>query len=374
VFTARSNTDVFIIGGGPAGLAAAIAARRKGLQVIVADGAARPIEKPCGEGMSPETLAALTTLGVEFNPSDGFKYRGIGFLQDGAGAFADFQHGPGIGLRRPILHDRLVARAEDCGVQLLWRTPVSGINIEAGTVQLPQKKVCARWIVGADGQGSRVRRWAGLDPAKRSKRRYATRRHYRVTPWSNYMEVYWGTELQAYVTPIGREDVCIVMMSEQPARASFDRALSDFPELAQKLTGAALSSTERGAVSYSRSLHNVCRNNVALLGDASGSVDAITGDGLRLAFLQAIALADALVAGDLHQYHQAHRNLERRPMLMSDLLLWLGRNPRIRRRVICALQDKPELFARLLATHVGQATPGELLSAGALLSLRLLAS
>jgi NADPH-dependent 2,4-dienoyl-CoA reductase/sulfur reductase-like enzyme len=59
------NTDVFVIGGGPAGLAVAIAARQKGLQAIVADGAAPPIEKPCGEGMMPETLAALRDLGVE---------------------------------------------------------------------------------------------------------------------------------------------------------------------------------------------------------------------------------------------------------------------------------------------------------------------
>jgi menaquinone-9 beta-reductase len=42
-------TDVFVIGGGPAGLAAAIAARAKGLRVTVADGGVPPIDKPCGE-------------------------------------------------------------------------------------------------------------------------------------------------------------------------------------------------------------------------------------------------------------------------------------------------------------------------------------
>ena len=46
-------TDVFVIGGGPAGLAAAIAARGRGFRVLVADGAQPPIDKACGEGLLP---------------------------------------------------------------------------------------------------------------------------------------------------------------------------------------------------------------------------------------------------------------------------------------------------------------------------------
>ena len=49
------RADVFVVGGGPAGLVAAIAACRQGLSVIVADGADHPIDKPCGEGLIPET-------------------------------------------------------------------------------------------------------------------------------------------------------------------------------------------------------------------------------------------------------------------------------------------------------------------------------
>jgi flavin-dependent dehydrogenase len=212
-----------------------------------------------------------------------------------------------------------------------------------------------------------------LDEAKHSKLRHANRRHYRVKPWSNFMEIYWGSDAQAYVTPIGSAEVCIVMMSERTEHASFDGALTDLPELRERLSGAELGSRERGAVSFTRSLDNVQHRNVALVGDASGSVDAITGEGLRLAFLQALALADALVVSDLRRYQRAHRELAQRPMLMASLMLWLSRNPRIRRRVICALQDRPDLFARLLATHVGHGTSGELLSAGALLGWRALA-
>ena len=84
-----------------------------------------------------------------------------------------------------------------------------------------------------------------------------------------------------------------------------------------------------------------------------------------MAFRQATALAQAMVEGDLTSYEHAHRALVRRPMLMGDLMLWLGRNPRIRRRAVCAMKSKPDLFARFLATHVGTTDPQSLLSAGA---------
>ena len=55
----RSKHDAFVIGGGPAGLVAAIALRRKGLRVTVADGGDAPSDKACGEGILPEGIAAL---------------------------------------------------------------------------------------------------------------------------------------------------------------------------------------------------------------------------------------------------------------------------------------------------------------------------
>ena len=58
-----NSTDVFVIGGGPAGLAAAIAARQQGLRVVVADGAKPPIDKACGEVLMPDAIAALATAG-----------------------------------------------------------------------------------------------------------------------------------------------------------------------------------------------------------------------------------------------------------------------------------------------------------------------
>ena len=372
MFHSQHRTDVFIVGGGPAGLAAAIAASQKGFSVTLADGAAPPIEKPCGEGMMPETLAALHSLGVDLRSTSAQKLRGISFAQEDAQVFADFPHGVGLGLRRPVLHAQLVARAEECGVHLLWNTPVRGID--AGIVQLTNEAFPARWIIGADGQGSRVRRWSALDQTHRLTRRHAVRQHYRVKPWSEYAQVFWGPRAQAYVTPVGPQEVCVVLMSDFSTNASFENALCELPRLRDHLCGAQPTSRERGAISVMCSLQNVQRDNVALIGDASGGVDAITGEGLRLAFRQAFALAEAMAARDLSQYQRAHRQLAARPMLMGRLMLWLGRHPQIRSRAIRAMQSNPELFARLLATHTGEGSSVELFSASASLGWRLLAT
>jgi hypothetical protein len=59
-----STWDVCVVGGGPAGLAAAIALRLRGLQVVVADGLRPPIDKACGEGLMPDALR-MQRLGIE---------------------------------------------------------------------------------------------------------------------------------------------------------------------------------------------------------------------------------------------------------------------------------------------------------------------
>lgn len=366
------DADVVIIGGGPAGLAAAIAARKKGFEVVVADGAKPPIEKPCGEGMLPDALTALQDLGVVFDYGEGHPFQGIAFLDQDASAHASFVEGIGLGLCRPLLHERLIERAQECGVRLLWESPVA--SMDGHVVKLSRGMLRAKWIIGADGNGSRVRHWSGLEASTHSTFRYATRRRYCVNPWSEYMQIYWGSTTQAYVTPMGPDEVCVVVMSEARERACFDNAFAEFPGLEMKLRSAKLTGRERGAVTAMRSLARVQRNNVALIGDASGGVDAITGEGLRLAFRQAFALADAMIADDLKFYQRAHRCLLRRPRLTGHLMLWLGRNPGIRLRVIRAMQHNPELFSRLLAAHTGKTTPTEFLSTGAWLGWQLLSA
>ncbi|MDP9337966.1 MAG: FAD-dependent monooxygenase [Acidobacteriota bacterium] len=366
------STDVFVIGGGPAGLAAAIAARQRGLGVIVADGNKPPIDKPCGEGLMPDSIAALRELGVELGPRDGFPFGGINFVDGRTSLAANFPSGPGIGLRRTILQRKMLDRAEELGVRFLWHTPVTGI--EEGMVRLAGgEAIASRWIVGADGGQSRVRRWAGLDSSGRRHARLACRGHFAVAPWSDYVEIYWGDNAQAYVTPVSASEVCIVMVSRKPSR-DLPLALSEFPELARRLKGERPARPERGAFTTTRSLRKVYRSHVALIGDASGSVDAITGEGLSLSFHQAQALADAMAENNLGSYQRVHRQLARRPTFMARLLLLLDGRPRMRRRTFQAFANHPELFARLISIHVGETSPAHFAATGAMLGWRFLAA
>ena len=77
----KSKTNVLIVGGGPAGLVAAIAARRKGFAVTVIDGAQPPIDKGCGEGLMPDAVSALARLGVALPIDRAMPFKGIRFVE-----------------------------------------------------------------------------------------------------------------------------------------------------------------------------------------------------------------------------------------------------------------------------------------------------
>lgn len=344
------HSDVFVVGGGPAGLAAAISLRNKGFSVSVADAARPPVEKVCGEGLLPGTLAALRNLGVRFNSSEGFPFPGIRYAGTEHSVEADFAEGPGLGMRRLALHRKLIEAADRAGVEFLWNTCVDGVR--AGGVYANGTFVAARWIIGADGAGSRVRKWLGIRAKSFSTVRYSFRKHYACAPWSRYVEIYWGRASQFYVTPVGAREICVVVISRDAAQR-IDSALQEFPELAARLAVVACTDAERGAATATRTYSDVCRGNVLLIGDASGMVDAVTGEGLGLAFRQSEALAEALAREKPGLYRRAHRKLRRRSAAMARLMLAMDGRPSLQRRVLRALASERELFRSLLAVHTG---------------------
>lgn len=349
------ETDVFVVGGGPAGLAAAIAARRAGLCVTLVDMATPPIDKACGEGIMPDGLAALSALGVSIPVESAAVFQGIRFCDRHSSVESRFEQGCGYGVRRTLLHEILVQKAAEVGVRMHWGARVNGLTPTG--IAINGENIRSRWVVGADGQNSRIRRWAGLDPGEgHIRHRFGFRQHYRIKPWSEFVEVHWTKLGQFYVTPVGAEDVCVAFLTRWPHTRLHD-ALKQAPELESRLSGAEPLTREQGALSAMHSLGSVYKGMRVLVGEASGSVDAITGDGLSIAFQQAAALAAALRKDDLSSYASAHRRIRRLPSKMARLMLLMDQNSWIRRRALRALASDPSLFSRMLAIHTGAASP-----------------
>jgi flavin-dependent dehydrogenase len=363
--------DALIVGGGPAGLAAAIALRQKGLDVLLADALHPPIDKACGEGLMPDARRDLAALGVEAAAHDGVAFEGIAFLSHHHHAAAHFERGIGIGIRRLQLHSLLVARCNKLGVRLAWGTRVQ--IAQKQPILLDGEPCAYRYLIGADGQSSRVRLATGLGPGRIFSRRFGTRCHYQVKPWSRMVEVHWGDPGQAYITPVGPEEICVATVAQDPS-IRMEEVLDGLPALRPNLEGARELSRVRGALTTTRKMRRVTRGKVALVGDASGSADAVTGEGIGLSFRQALLLAQAIAAENLEIYQAGHPLILRVPHLMSRVMLRMDAWPWMRERAMSVLSGQPQIFAHLLALHLGERSLGDFLLRDApALGLRLLA-
>jgi flavin-dependent dehydrogenase len=364
-----AKADVVIAGGGPAGLATAIRARQAGLEVVVADAGVPPIDKACGEGLMPDGVEVLAGLGVELDAIESRAFSGIRYLDGDLVAEGRFPDSPGGGIRRTVLHDALSRRAAALGADLRWGTRITGLT-ERGFVT-DGEVLSGTWQVGADGRTSRVRKWAGLDRPRAGRRRIGLRRHYEIEPWTDFVEVWWGDRCEAYVTPVADRLIGVAMLWEGRS-SDFDELLEGFPELRKRLRGARAASTLRGAGPLEQRCRSVTVDNLALVGDAAGYLDAISGEGLAIAFHQASAVVDAMTRGNLAIYRSAHRRIVRYPTAITRILLEVERRPALRRRVMRSLAADPTLMTRFLTLKMRSDGP-RVLGRGGLLQLSLAA-
>ena len=364
------NTEVLVVGGGPAGLAAAIALRQRGIDCVVVEARPPGIDKACGEGLMPDSQEVLAQLGIRLSEADGQPFGGIRFINAEHSVAADFADGNGLGVRRPHLHSLLAARAIELGARLMWESHLRlpallpsksrYMNSKPLAATVNGKALRCRWLIGADGHASTVRRWARLDRVKKQSLRYGLRTHYHIDAENNFdrIEVHWSRGGQLYVTPVAPDCVCVVYLSRDPRRGKTD-VLADFPEVARRLcrpNGMEVVSQQRGAVSATCLLGRVATKHVALIGDASGSADSITGQGLAVSFRQALALADAIAKGSLTSYERAHSKIARLPHAMGALMLTLDRWPRMEAHAMRAFAAAPVIFSELLQAHTGTAS------------------
>jgi flavin-dependent dehydrogenase len=327
--------DVAVAGGGPAGLAAAIRCAQRGFKTVCFERQQGAPDKACGEGLMPAGVKELAALGVQV---EGAPFRGIRYIQeDGRAIDAPFRDGHGLGIRRTHLSQALQEKARACGVELR-RGSVHSAQIRGNGVSLETDAGTeeARLLVAADGLHSKLRHAAGLDLPAAGPQRFGVRRHFATKPWSDYVEVYWASGCEAYVTPIGPDSLNVAFLSSKGAH--FEEFLQLFPAL-QKL--GEPTTEARGSGPLLQRVRRRFGPRLALVGDAAGYVDAITGQGLSLAFKAAAVLSQKL-PDDLSQdltkalkaYDRALTAPWRRYALPARALVSLSRKPALRKAAL----------------------------------------
>ncbi|MFD3513012.1 NAD(P)/FAD-dependent oxidoreductase [Streptomyces sp. NPDC058657] len=328
--------DVLVAGGGPAGLATAVHAALAGLEAVVVEPRSGPVDKACGEGVMPSGVAALRALGIE---APGRELRGIRYLDANTRVEAPFRGAAGLGVRRTALHAALHRRALDVGVRIL---PGKVGEVRQSADSVTAAGLTARWLVAADGLHSPVRRRLGLDLPGVAPGRYGLRRHFRVEPWTDFVEVHWSGDGEAYVTPVGDDLVGVAVLTR--SRRRYEEHLAGFPALAASLSGPAATQV-RGAGPLRQRVRRRTAGRVLLVGDAAGYVDALTGEGIALALATAGAAVRCVAAGRPQEYERAWARLTRRHRLLTGALLTASRRPGTARLVAPGAARMPALFA-----------------------------
>jgi len=294
--------DVLVAGGGPVGLAAAIQARLAGLTATIIEPREGVIDKACGEGLMPGALPLLAGLGVD---PEGMPLAGISYRRGSTHADHRFRTGVGRGVRRTVLHAALASRAVELGVE---RVVGRVAAVEQHADGVVAGGIRASWLLGCDGLHSNVRALLGAARPVVGPRRFGLSRHYELAPWSDLVEVHWAPRAEVYITPLAPNLVGVAFLG--PPRTDPDAVLATLPELADRLRGAAHGGT-RGAGPFRQRASRVRVGRALLVGDASGYVDAITGEGLRLGFEQARAAVACIVEGRVGDYERDWRRITR---------------------------------------------------------------
>ena len=331
--------DLLIAGGGPAGLATAIYGARAGLEVVVVERRAGPIDKACGEGLMPHAVDQLHRLGVD---APGKPFRGISYLDGHRRVNAAFRSGVGRGVRRTALHAALLDAATAVGVRII-HDEIGQISQDASSVRAGD--VTARYLAAADGLHSPIRASLGLAQPTAGPRRWGIRRHFQIAPWTEYVEVHWGWGAEAYVTPVADDCVGIAILTSR--RGGFDQHLDEFPALTQRVHGHP-HGPDRAAGPLRQKVRSRAAGRVLLVGDAAGYVDALTGEGLGIALSAAELLVGCVVAERPGNYDRQWRAMSRRYRLLTAAVLRASTHPVVRSRIVPAAAALPTIFTGIV--------------------------
>lgn len=386
------DTDVLIVGAGPAGSTAAALLAAQGSRVLLVDRAKFPRDKPCGDYCNPGAVGILHDVGSlpAVLETGAATITGMFvYAQDGCRFEGRFPMGQGLLVPRRQLDAALLAVASRSGATILEGVGVEAARIHADGVEVQTtsgRLLRARLLVAADGMRSTIARRLGRLTLP-VMGRYTVGAYYSglAGPIPSG-ELHLGPDFYCGVAHMGEgiANVCMALprrlLRHTSPRAAFTTALESLPALSESMASARQESPFRCSGPVGFCARDAVADRVVLIGDAAGQIEPMTGQGiflaLRSAQLATEVAADALRNDDLSAGRLALYARRRRRELIGRLTVarWLQRLA-FHARVTPALVRKLQSHAALAAELVG--ATGDVLPPSRLLSpayvLRLLA-
>lgn len=314
------SVDVAVVGGGPAGAAAAIRLAQAGVETVVFERDAAPRWRACGVYSSPLTRARLASLGFEPRELDRLLQRVPALVVEtlrGATCRLEYDdRGDACGADRVRLDAALLERAASAGAQV--RTAASVKVVEPGAqggaarLSVSESGTTATWrarmVIGADGPASLVARAFSVQRHARRLRRAGLTFHLDVSdapPADAAMVIGPGWYCGICPVPGGRVNIGIVIGERALRRALSvgERPVSIARRILGQLPGSWSQLATREAtddIAVALPLANrVARRSgpgFLLVGDACGFIDPISGEGLHRALVSAALGAEAAVS------------------------------------------------------------------------------
>jgi flavin-dependent dehydrogenase len=290
--------DLAVIGGGPAGSAAAITAARSGACVLLLERGRFPRHKVCGEFISPESLRLLQALLDGDAVLTGAPrierarlYWGDTLLQAEVSPAA-------ASVSRYDLDHALWSAAEGAGAECRQGTAVEQVSPgECGfritVANAPEKALQSKAVIDATGRWSNLRTsrqlpadtWVGL------------KAHFAGEECTSSVDLYFFPEGYCGVQPLGggRVNACAMVRASAKFGNSVGRVFAAHPELLRRSRQwTPVTETAATAPLFFRSPQPVL-GNVLLAGDAAGFIDPFVGDGISLALRSGTLAAACLI-------------------------------------------------------------------------------
>jgi geranylgeranyl reductase family protein len=310
------SADVAVVGGGPAGAAAAIALARAGRQVTVVDKASFPRDKICGDGLTAGALRLLEDVGLD--PRDVASWLRVDdvVVRSPSGREVSFPLPRDRGTyaavaRRADLDAALLAQARTAGAKVLDGHACTGVTEHDDGVTLMVDglgRLEAGWVVAADGMWSPVRKHLGLATPGYRGEWHAFRQYIGgVTPRAaSELFVWFEPDLLpgyawSFPLPGGGANVGFgIQRGGRVARvqdmAAIWRQLLDRPHIRAVLGPGARPEAPHRAWPIPARIDGAVLSATRTLfaGDAAAATDPMTGEGIGQALLTGILAARAI--------------------------------------------------------------------------------